>query len=119
MKKVLYILLFLTTYFFVGCATQKPMYFWGNYSSSLYAYKKTPNEENLLKHKKELLKIIEESKARGLRVPPGVYCEYGYILMKEGKNEEALKYYELEEQTYPESTIFIQHLKSQINKNMD
>ncbi|MCK5426774.1 MAG: DUF4810 domain-containing protein [Thermodesulfovibrionia bacterium] len=119
MKKVYLILLFLASYFFLGCATQKPMYFWGNYSSSLYGYKKTPNEENLLKHKQELLQIIEKSKARGLRVPPGVYCEYGYILMKEGKNKEALQYYDLEEQTYPESKIFIQNLKSQINQNME
>jgi hypothetical protein len=117
--KNLYLILLLVSYFFLGCATQKPIYYWGNYSSYLYDYKKTPNEEYLLKYKHELLRIIEESKARGFRVPPGVYCEYGYILMKEGNYREALQYYDFEEQNYPESKIFIQNLKSQINQKME
>ncbi len=118
MKKIPLILLIQISLFFLGCATQKQMYYWGNYSSSLYAYKKTPNEENLLQHKQNLFNIIEESKARDLRVPPGVYCEYGYILMKEGNYKEALQYFDLEEQTYPESKVFIQNLKYRINQYM-
>lgn len=102
--------------FFIGCATQRPMYSWGDYSSSLYKLKKEPNDENLQKHKQVLVKIVEDSKENGLRVPPGVYCEYGYILIKEGKTDEALKYLDLEEQTYPASAVFIQRLKSQLNK---
>ena len=102
--------------FFAGCTTQKPMYRWGDYSSSLYKLKKDPCEENLMKHKQVLLKIMEDSKENGLRIPPGVYCEYGYILTKEGKSNEALSYFDLEEKTYPESAIFIQRLKSQFNK---
>jgi len=112
-------LMLLSFFFFTACATQKPMYTWGNYSSSLYKLKKNPCEENLVKHKQVLLKIIEDSKENGLRVPPGVYCEYGYILMKEGKSDEALSYYDLEEKTYPESAVFIQRLKSQFNKTTE
>lgn len=103
----------LSVFVFAGCASQKPMYSWGNYSSSLYKLKKDPCDENLMKHKTVLLKIIEDSNEKSLRVPPGVYCEYGYILMKEGKSEEALTYFDLEEKTYPESAVFIQRLKSQ------
>ena len=120
MKMFLNIWLMLLSFFFLtACATQKPMYSWGNYSSSLYKLKKNPCEENLVKHKQVLLKIIEDSKENGLRVPPGVYCEYGYILMKEGKPDEALSYYDLEEKTYPESIVFIQRLKSQFNKTTE
>ena len=119
MKKIYILCLIMVSYLFIGCATQKPMYYWGNYSSSLYSYKKLPNEKNLQKHKQVLFEIIEKSNAKGVRVPPGVYCEYGYIFMKEGKNKEALKYFELEEQTYPESKLFIQNLKNQINQNME
>ena len=109
-------LILLTFFFFAGCATQKPLYSWGDYSSSLYKLKKNPCEENLMKHKQVLLKIIEDSMKNSLRVPPGVYCEYGYILMKEGKFNEAMPYFDLEEKTYPESAVFIQRLKSQFNK---
>jgi hypothetical protein len=107
----------LSIFLFAGCVTApKPMYTWGDYSSSLYNLKKDPQEENLNKHKQVLLKIIEDSRVSGLRVPPGVYCEYGYIMVKEGKSSEALLYYDLEEKTYPESTVFVQRLKSQLTK---
>lgn len=112
MNKV-YLILILIVTVFTGCATpQKPMYYWGSYSSSLYAYKKTPGDETLKAHKEVLLNIIEESQKQNIRVPPGVYCEYGYIMLQEGKKKEALRYFELEEQTYPESKVFIERLKS-------
>lgn len=111
----------ITIGFMLACvpAQVKPMYNWGNYSASLYNLKKTPNDEALKKHKETLLKIIEESKEKGLRVPPGVYCEYAYILIKEGKNNEALPYLEMEEKTYPESSVFVQRLKSHLNKTKE
>lgn len=113
--KNIYFVLILSVFFLFGCATQKPMYSWGNYSSSLYKLKKDPNDENLQNHKQVLVKIMEDSKENNLRVPPGVYCEYGYLLLKEGKNDEAFRYFDLEEQTYPESRVFIQRLKTQFN----
>ena len=115
MKKIYFVLLLCVCYFFIGCASQKAMYYWGTYSNSLYDYKKFPNDENIAKYKGTLLNIIAESHERGLRVPPGVYCEYGYILMQEGSNKKAAKYFELEEQTYPESKVFIQKLKAQLD----
>lgn len=108
--------------FMLACgpsAQYKPMYNWGEYSASLYNLKKTPNDEALKKHKETLMKIIEQSKENGLRVPPGIYCEYANILIKEGKNKEALPYLELEEQTYPESSVFVQRLKSHANKTKE
>ncbi len=111
MKKtgLLILLLFI---FLVGCATQKPLYYWGDYSSSLYKYKKVPNEENLKTHKVVLVNIIEESNKMNLKVPPGVHCEYGYLLLKEGKKEEAMYYFDLEEKIYPESRQFLERFKA-------
>lgn len=111
MKKAgpLILLLFI---FLVGCATQKPLYYWGDYSSSLYKYKKVPNEENLKNHKVVLVNIIEESNKMNLKVPPGVHCEYGYLLLKEGKKEEAMYYFDLEEKNYPESRQFLERFKA-------
>jgi len=109
------LLLFLVSIFalLAGCASQnRPQYVWKDYSSSLYYIKKTPSEESLKYHKDLLLTIIEESKSSNVRVPPGVYCEYGYVLLKEGKKQEAFGYFDLEEQTYPESKVFIRNLKA-------
>lgn len=94
-----------------GCATQQqPMYYWGDYSNSLYCCRKDSTEENLLKHKQILENIVEESAKRNLRVPPGVCAELGYIYFRQNNNQEAIKYFELEENTYPESKVLMQRL---------
>ena len=110
MKRLVF-LLFLFG-FLAGCATPKPVYYWGNYSNSLYKYKKAPTEENLAAHKATLLKIIDESNKLNLKVPPGVCCEYGLLLLKEGKREEAMQYFQLEEKTYPESKPFLDRFRA-------
>ena len=46
-----------------GCTTNK-MYYWGDYSSSLYQYKKNLTQESLDHHISELLEIVEKSNAR-------------------------------------------------------
>ena len=106
----IHIILFLILSFIVGCATE-PLYYWGNYSQTLYKYKKSPKEETLAAHKVCLVNIIEESNKRNKKIPPGVCCEYGYILLKEGKTDQALYYFEMEEKNYPESKVFIDRLK--------
>lgn len=117
MRKIHIICLILTSSVLLGCASQKPMYYWGNYSTSLYAYKKAATDESYMEHMNELQRIIEQSKERDLRVPPGICVEYGYLLLKEGKKEKALQYFEQEEQTYPESRVFVERLKRQITKD--
>jgi hypothetical protein len=114
MKKLL--IIFLVVFLTWGCAKQQ-LYNWERYPFSLYKYKKDPSGENLQKHKEMLVAIMENSKEKDLRVPPGVYCEYGFILLKDGKKDEALKYFDLEEKTYPESGVFMQNLKSYLNKS--
>jgi len=99
------------TLFFTGCATQTQLYYWGDYSNTLYKYKKNPDNETLAGHKASLLNIIGESNQRNTKIPPGVCCEYGYILLREGKTQEALAYFDLEEKNYPESKLFITRLK--------
>lgn len=114
MKKIGFCLL-LTGFFLGGCVTQnKPLYYWGGYSQSLYNLKKHQSPESLDAHKKTLLGIIQQSNEKGLKVPPGICCEYGYLLLKEGKQEDGMKYLAMEEQTYPESQLFIQRLQGKI-----
>lgn len=109
MKKHNYILFCLMFLFLISCASNS-MYHWGNYSNTLYAYKKEPNDENLLKHMKELEKIIEVSNQNNMRVPPGVYGELGYYYLRSNKTKEAQGYFNLEKQLYPESGILMDRL---------
>ncbi len=122
MKKRTFCILFILTYvllFTFGCATratQKPMYYWGDYSGSLYKIHKDPNKKNIAEHQVQLETIIKQSEERDLRVPPGVYGELGYIYALKNNSKEAVKLFEMEKQTYPESTIFIDNMIQQVQK---
>ena len=97
-----------------GCGTP-PMYYYGNYSKTLYHAKKDGTPDSRAKHLASLRDVIETSKEKNLRVPPGIYCEYGYWLALEN-NSEVESYFALEVQTYPESARFVELLRSQIKK---
>lgn len=118
MKNILLFIVFLLIVSSIGCAP-KQMYYWGNYSDTLYAYKKNSNDETLLKHMQELNKIVEKSNKRNNRVPPGVYGELGYLYLKTNKTKEAIEYFKLEKQLYPESTILMDRLIQKSEASVD
>ncbi len=100
-----------------ACATAGPVpYNWDDYSSSLYSFKKDPTDEKLQAHKQVLIRIILESEEKSLKVPPGVCAEYGYILTREGKTAEGIRYLDLEAQTFPESKAFVERVKAQVSQ---
>ena len=102
-----------------ACTPARIPYNWGDYSSSLYTLKKEPSDEKLQAHKQVLLQIIQESGGKALKVPPGIYAEYGYLLVREGKTEEGFKYLDLEAQTFPESKVFVERVKAQAIPSTD
>jgi hypothetical protein len=96
----------------IGCA-QKRMYYFGNYSNTLYSCEKNQDDESLLKHKQELETVITESGSRNLPVPPGVCAELGYINLKSNNSKEAIRLFLVEMQLYPES----KHLMNRLIQN--
>lgn len=77
-----------------GCA--QSLYYWGDYEDALYSHYETPGQ--MQEFSQNLHSIITEAKENERPVPPGVYAEYGYVLMQTGHPDTAIKYYELEEQ---------------------
>lgn len=113
------LLVLLSALFVSGCAvgpTLEPRYDFGNYSHALYQHKKQHTDASYQEYKSSLYDVIEKTKTSGYRVPPGIYCEYGFILAQEGKAEEAINYFELEKKTYPESKVFIERLMNEFSK---
>ena len=109
----LYIGVFLTVFLglaFTGCASQKEMYYFGNYSNMLYSFGKNQNDESLLKHQQELETVITESESRNLPVPPGIYAELGYINLKSNNSKEVIRLFQAESQLYPESKHLMDRL---------
>ena len=107
--KTTLVLISLLGCFVCGC-NPPPIFYWGDYSETLYTYKKTPDKKTLDAHKKTLLNIISEAPKNKQRIPPGVCAEYGYLLLNEGKESEGLEFLRKEQELFPESRSFIQRL---------
>ena len=96
----------------VGCQS-KEIFYWDDYSGTLYALKKSPDDKTLKSHKEMLVKIITGAGNKGMKIPPGVHAEYGYLLLKEGKEAEGMGYLDNELTMYPESRVLIIRLKDE------
>ncbi|MDR3184959.1 MAG: DUF4810 domain-containing protein [Prevotellaceae bacterium] len=91
-----------------GCVSQKTLYNWGKYQEASYSYVKTNTDDDLEKLLKEYQYIIENQKGGRQTVPPGIYADYGYLLVKQGKIKEGIALMKLEIALYPESAMFIE-----------
>lgn len=97
-----------------GCALSPTIsqsgYYWGNYSHTLYDYKKSPDDKTRTTHIAELNSIIQKSKELNLKVPPGIYAELGMYTIEDGNQAKANEYFNLEIGTYPESKAMINQI---------
>lgn len=87
-----------------GCATpNNQLYYWGNYSNTLYTYTKEPSAKTRDAHKKELLNIVSISEKQNKRVAPGIFAELGHINLIESNQDQAATFFQKELTLYPES----------------
>lgn len=84
-----------------GCASNN-LYQWGGYEDHLYAAYKDPTKVEAFRLKLESL--LQEAQQSGRRVAPGLYAELGTVYLQAGNRPQAIRYYELERRTWPEST---------------
>jgi len=108
-------LLTVAVIFITGCTTPPVSYYYGSYSRTLYRSKKDNTPESIAKHRQTLEDIIQTSEKRSLKVPPGIYCEYAYLLTKEGIAD-ADRYFSKEVSTYPESERFVSFVRAQFKQ---
>ena len=88
----------------IGCATSTSLYSWGTYDSDMYQYYKNPDSrESLMLNLSTLIDSAEQNQT----IPPGIYAEYGYLLLEAGNPSDALVYFEKEKSKWPESTIIM------------
>jgi hypothetical protein len=91
-----------------GCVTNNYTYDWGDYDPSLYAYYKNPAKVGQFSD--SLAAIIKSGDSQGVKVPPGIYAEYGYLKLQQGKNGEAIGLFQQEEKHWPESKVFMERM---------
>jgi hypothetical protein len=87
-----------------ACAP-RPYYAWNGYDQALYAHYQAPQDREAWVAGLEA--TIRAAEQAGLRVPPGIYAEYGYALFEEGRAAEAIPWFEKEKARWPESRLFM------------
>jgi hypothetical protein len=101
---------FIICLLFTSCVSQKELYFWDKYDVSSYLYLKNIDEKST----QDLITTYEViiAKQNGIRkvVPPGIYADYGFILLQTGKTEKGNLMLQEEINLYPESKIFIDRI---------
>lgn len=107
MKKI--ILLGVST-FILSCSAPKALYNWDKYDSASYSYLKKNDErstESLITIYQKIIK--KQNGTRGM-IPPGLYADYGFVLIQNNKVEEGKLMLQKEIELYPESKVFIDRI---------
>lgn len=99
-----------------ACNVQKPLYSWSNYDTTSYNYLKNHDEKSSTELIKTYEQIIKKQKGSRAVVPPGVYADYGTILIQAGKTQEGIKMLKMEVSLYPESAVFISNILKTVEK---
>lgn len=104
----LYSLLSLSAVLLLTACAAPAKYNWGNYEGSLYSYYKDTSKS--AEHAAELQRTIADSETTGKPVAPGLYAEYGFLMLQEGKSKDAIAQFEKEKAKWPESTYLMDNL---------
>lgn len=93
----------------LGCAVPatRPGFDWGGYEDNLHRLMRNPG--GLEAYGASLLRTIERN-PDGARVPPGIYAEYGYVLLLSGRKSEAAAYFTKEKTRWPEATLIMDRM---------
>lgn len=96
-----------------ACLPSKQFY-WGSYEESLYARQQHAGAGGETDAATMLLATINEAQNANMKVGPGIHADYGYLLFKQGKADEAIGELQKEAALYPESKPLMETMVSRI-----
>lgn len=96
--------------FLISCSAPKTLYSWEKYDSNSYSYLKKSDEKSTEKLIETYQKMIKKQNGTRHMVPPGLYADYGFVLIQNNRIEEGKTMLQQEIDLYPESKIFIDRI---------
>ena len=96
-----------------ACLPAKHFY-WGSYEDCIYSRQQHAGAEGETEAATMLLATINEAQANNGKVGPGIHADYGYLLFKQGKADEAIAELQKEAALYPESKPLMETMFSRI-----
>ena len=74
-------------------------------------------ETAIAEGEKSAKKTSSASGAKTRRVAPGLYAEYGYLLMIKNEDSKAKTYFQKEKRSWPESTVLMDKMIKVIDQS--
>ncbi len=97
-----------------ACSSQSQFY-WGNYEDSLFERHQQAGAAGEAAALTMLQATISDAEANsGQKVGPGIHADYGYLLYKQGRPDEAIVELQKEAALYPESSQLMNTMVSRI-----
>lgn len=99
-----------------SCSVNKPLYSWGKYEHVTYNYLKNQDEKSVQELVKTYESLINNQDGSRRTVPPGVYADYGFLLLQLNKVEEGRAMLAKEVELYPESAALVARILKMTEK---
>lgn len=87
---------------------------WGSYEESLFSRQQHAGAGGEAEAATMLLATINEAQANNGKVGPGIHADYGYLLFKQGRADEAITELQKEAALYPESKPLMETMVSRV-----
>ncbi|NDY72282.1 DUF4810 domain-containing protein [Desulfobacter hydrogenophilus] len=107
----------LIIFLMAGCATNKEIYYWGEYEQLIHDAYIKPGSADPATQIEKLNADIQKSEAMGKRVAPGIYAHLGFLYAVEGKDSQSKAAFKQEQTLYPESNAFIEGMLNRARQN--
>lgn len=104
-----YLTLLFVLFVLAGCAST-PYLYYGDSSYRYYQSVKHPNDLNQTYYKVSLEHVFDKSARLGIKVPPGLYCDYALLMLRRGDALAAREYLLKEKDTWTESASLVDFL---------
>ena len=101
-----------------ACLPAKQFY-WGSYEDSLYSRQQHAGVNGEAEAASMLLATINEAQADNGKVGPGIHADYGFLLFKQGRTDEAIAELQKESALYQESKPLMETMVSRIQGRKD
>jgi hypothetical protein len=93
---------------YIGSCAPPTLYYWGNYEGYLYEMNMKSDPEGAFNILSEAVNHVENKE--GIKLAPGLYAEYGFMLYQKGRIDEAAHYFRKESEAFPESSPLMNKL---------
>ncbi len=114
MRRLLSTTLFVLLACSATACVPKTQFYWGSYEDSLFSRHQQAGAGGEAEAVTMLVATINDAETANAKVGPGVHADYGYLLYKQGRADEAVAQLQKETALYPESKPLMNTMISRI-----